>query len=152
MYPRTAVVALKTAETWIRTEGRTVKSGCQPLKMAKLRASTVGKRREVEVLREAGPGSGDPGSDVMQGLYARLQTEPFVPNPVVDVSPRSLGHFSQIYRLFLVCRVLCQRITLATSTCMFRQCYPKALPMYLVSEIDVSFLILIDIVPHWIYL
>ncbi|KAF8628657.1 hypothetical protein AX15_003788 [Amanita polypyramis BW_CC] len=85
VYPRGAVVSLKTAETWMRTEGRTVKTGCQPLKMIKLRASTVSKIREVEVLREAGSGEGGSGGgEAMQGLYARSQTEPFVPDPVVD--------------------------------------------------------------------
>ena len=70
----------------MRTEGRTVKPGCQPLKMAKLRASTVGKMREIGALREAGATQGGPtGSEMMQGLYARSQTEPFVPDPVVDV-------------------------------------------------------------------
>ena len=88
VYPRGAVVPLKTAETWMRTEGRTIKSGSQPLKMIKLRASTVGKMREVEVLREASSGGGDAAaaSEVMQGLYARSQTERFVPDPVIDVS------------------------------------------------------------------
>jgi xeroderma pigmentosum group C-complementing protein len=56
--------------------------------MIKLRASTVGKMREVEVLREAGSGGGEAAgaSEVMQGLYARSQTEKFVPDPVIDVS------------------------------------------------------------------
>ncbi|KAK2465392.1 hypothetical protein APHAL10511_002746 [Amanita phalloides] len=85
VYPRSAVVALKTAETWLRTEGRTIKTGCQPLKMAKLRASTVGKMREVEVLREAGASDANAAAtDVMQGLYARSQTERFVPDPVIN--------------------------------------------------------------------
>lgn len=85
VYPRSVVITLKSAETWMRTEGRSVKPGCQPLKMTKLRASTVGKMREVEILREAGATEGDTaGSEVMQGLYARSQTQPFVPDPVID--------------------------------------------------------------------
>ncbi|XP_006462844.1 hypothetical protein AGABI2DRAFT_47748, partial [Agaricus bisporus var. bisporus H97] len=84
VYPRSAVVSLKTAENWMRNEGRTIKTGEQPLKMVKVRAGTVNKLRELEVLKEAG-GSGEGNSgDAMQGLYARLQTELYIPDPVVD--------------------------------------------------------------------
>lgn len=87
VYPRSAVVSLKTSENWMRSEGRTVKTGEQPLKMVKIRASTLNKSRELEVLKEAG-GNGGSGlsTEVMQGLYARSQTEPYVPEPVVNVS------------------------------------------------------------------
>ncbi|KAF7348229.1 hypothetical protein MSAN_01776500 [Mycena sanguinolenta] len=90
--------------------GRQVKEGEQPLKWVKMRASTIGRMREVEVLREglriagehaetaaaANDGTDNPGSssavkvsqnfekEVMQGLYALSQTEVFVPDPVVD--------------------------------------------------------------------
>lgn len=71
----------------MRNEGRTVKAGEQPLKMVKVRAGTVNKLRELEVLKEAGTsGEGGPPGDAMQGLYARSQTEPYVPEPVINVS------------------------------------------------------------------
>ncbi|KAJ7701422.1 hypothetical protein B0H17DRAFT_1157700 [Mycena rosella] len=106
VYPRAAVVALKTADSWLRSEGRQVREGEQPLKLAKVRASTIGRMREVEAMREglrvAGEqakaaangenGTGEPDAngnntweqEVMQGLYAQFQTDPYVPNPVVD--------------------------------------------------------------------
>ncbi|KAJ6582797.1 hypothetical protein B0H10DRAFT_1890357 [Mycena sp. CBHHK59/15] len=113
VYPRTAVVSLKTAENWMRSEGRQVKEGEQPMKLVKMRASTLGRMREVEVLREglrvagehaepeaeANGGGGEQGegsaerrakewgNEVMQGLYAFSQTELYVPDPVVDVRP-----------------------------------------------------------------
>jgi xeroderma pigmentosum group C-complementing protein len=91
VYPRSSVVSLKTAENWMRSEGRAVKEGMQPLKFNKVRAGTVNRMRELEILkdglREAGEGSGTTpaAGEVMQGLYARSQTEPYVPDPVVDV-------------------------------------------------------------------
>lgn len=79
-------MSLKTAENWMRSEGRTVKTGEQPLKMVKARAGTVNKLRELEVLKEAGTsGESGPSSEVMQGLYSRLQTEAYIPDPVIDV-------------------------------------------------------------------
>ncbi|KAF5344898.1 hypothetical protein D9758_011558 [Tetrapyrgos nigripes] len=101
VYSRSAVVLLKTAENWLRSEGRSVKEGAQPLKLIKMRASTVGRRRELKMLKEglrvageSGSGGGDAGAgaagaskqqaEVMQGLYARHQTELFVPPPVID--------------------------------------------------------------------
>lgn len=87
VYPRSAVMSLKTAENWMRSEGRTIKAGEQPLKMVKVRAGTVNKLRELEVLKEAGTsGEGGSAGEVMQGLYARSQTELYVPDPVIDVS------------------------------------------------------------------
>lgn len=64
----------------------------QPLKFNKVRAGTVNRIRELEILkdglREAGESSGTAAAEgeVMQGLYARSQTEPYVPDPVVNVS------------------------------------------------------------------
>ncbi|KAF9021485.1 Rad4-domain-containing protein [Hymenopellis radicata] len=89
VYPRSAVVSLKTAETWMRTEGRVIQEGAHALKMIKTRTGTIAKQRELELLkdglREAGEASGVNGEQqVMQGLYARSQTEPYVPPPVVD--------------------------------------------------------------------
>ena len=62
-----------------------------PLKMGKARAGTVTKLREIEMVREEvrmkGEGEdGDGEKDVMQGLYARSQTEVYVSDPVIDVS------------------------------------------------------------------
>lgn len=80
----------------MRSEGRTVKEGCQAMKFVKVRAGTVNRMRELEVmkdgLKEAGEdtrvmASGDmSGGEVMQGLYARSQTEPYTPEPIIDVS------------------------------------------------------------------
>ncbi|KAJ7464776.1 hypothetical protein B0H11DRAFT_2051338 [Mycena galericulata] len=109
VYPRSAVVSLKTAENWMRSGGRQVREGEQPMKLVKMRASTIGRMREVEGLREGlriageraeaeaaanGHGvDGAPGEssakqfeveEVMQGLYALSQTELYVPDPVVD--------------------------------------------------------------------
>ena len=128
------MVPLKTAETWMRTEGRTVKPGSQPLKTIKLRASTVGKMREVEVLREAGSGGGQAAgaSEIMQGLYARSQTEKFVPDPVIDVSLRLFNFVSPVR--FLLYRALCQKIILATLICTFLRCFPKEQSMCHVSD------------------
>ncbi|KAL0069143.1 hypothetical protein AAF712_003829 [Marasmius tenuissimus] len=92
VYSRSSVVSLKTAENWLRSEGRSVKAGEQPMKLVKMRASTVNRQREIELLKEGLSEAGAStstvanGSDgeVMQGLYARRQTEMFVPDPVVE--------------------------------------------------------------------
>ncbi|KAK7061108.1 hypothetical protein VNI00_000844 [Paramarasmius palmivorus] len=86
VYSRSSVVSLKSAENWMRSEGRIVKEGEVPIKEVKVKASTVNRQRELEVLREAGAnGSGandkGKGHEAMQGLYARRQTEVYVPPP-----------------------------------------------------------------------
>lgn len=92
VYPRAAVVALKTSENWMRNMGRAVRAGEQPMKMAKVRAGTVNRMREVEALKDDLRVAGDDGDapnggpEVLQGLYAYSQTEPYIPEPVVDVS------------------------------------------------------------------
>ncbi|KAK0243924.1 hypothetical protein EDD85DRAFT_806100 [Armillaria nabsnona] len=87
VYPRSSVVSLKTAENWLRSEGRSVREGVQPMKMVKSRPGTIGRMRELEILkdslREAGQ-TADDQAQVMHGLYARSQTELYVPKPVVD--------------------------------------------------------------------
>ncbi|KAI0042401.1 Rad4-domain-containing protein [Auriscalpium vulgare] len=84
VYPRGSVLSLKAAENWMR-RGRTLRAGEQPMKWVKQRASTIGRKRELEVLREAGATSGNgEGGDVMQGLYAERQTELYIPPPVID--------------------------------------------------------------------
>ena len=72
----------------MRTEGRVIKAGCQPLKSVKARAATVNKLRELEVRKDElmDAGYSAESVEVTQGLYARSQTEVYVPPPVVDVS------------------------------------------------------------------
>ncbi|KAH8929315.1 Rad4-domain-containing protein [Atractiella rhizophila] len=73
VYPRTAVLSLKSAENWMR-EGMRVVQGEQPLKMVKMRAVTIERRRQIE----------SAGEDALQGLYSRDQVEEVVPDPVID--------------------------------------------------------------------
>ncbi|KNZ73151.1 DNA repair protein rhp41 [Termitomyces sp. J132] len=87
VYSRSAVVSLKTAENWMRSEGRMVKEGSQPLKMVKVRAGTINRMRELEVMKDELREAGEPSMGVgetMQGLYARRQTELYKPDPVID--------------------------------------------------------------------
>jgi len=90
VYSRSTVLSLKTAENWMRSEGRKIKMGEPPLKMVRVRAGTVNKQREMELVKQAvkdnsGGGGGDDAA-MMQGLYARSQTEVYVPDPIIDVS------------------------------------------------------------------
>ncbi|KAF7299787.1 hypothetical protein HMN09_00984700 [Mycena chlorophos] len=85
VYPRSAVVSLKTAENWLRSAGRSIREGEQPLKLVKARATTLGRMREVAVLKDGLRTAGeDDQGEVMTGLYAFSQTELYVPDPVVD--------------------------------------------------------------------
>ena len=128
VYPRSAVISLKTAENWMRSEGRRVKMGELPLKMGKARAGTVTKLREIEMVREEvrmkGEGEdGDGEKDVMQGLYARSQTEVYVSDPVIDVS-----FFFALRSLLKTCslslsRESCPRIITATLIFIHLLCY-----------------------------
>jgi xeroderma pigmentosum group C-complementing protein len=87
VYPRGNVIPLKTSESWMR-QGYRIMEGAQPMKMIKQRAVTIHKRRAVEraLAEQNGDGSGE-GSEggPMQGLYAKNQTELYIPPPVVDV-------------------------------------------------------------------
>ncbi|CCM04912.1 uncharacterized protein FIBRA_07109 [Fibroporia radiculosa] len=91
VYPRSSVVALKTAENWMR-QGRTVREGAQPMKWVKQRAMTVNKQRAIEMALAEGKSREDqPGSEgfasqdgVMQGMYAESQTVLYTPDPVVN--------------------------------------------------------------------
>ncbi|KZT60108.1 Rad4-domain-containing protein [Calocera cornea HHB12733] len=76
VFPRKSVLALKTAENWMR-QGRKLKEGEHPLKSVKQRAVTLEKRRAQEMAEID-------GEEVTQGLYARWQTEVFRPDPVID--------------------------------------------------------------------
>jgi len=82
VYPRANVQRLKAAEGWMR-EGNIVSMGQQPLKRVKPRATTIERKRMLEVAKT------DDQEQEQQGLYAKWQTEPYVPEPVVDV--RSLS-------------------------------------------------------------
>jgi xeroderma pigmentosum group C-complementing protein len=92
VYPRSSVVSLKSAETWMRTEGRIIQAGSQPLKTIKARPNTVNRVRELEVLKDELRDAGHSAEnvEVMQGLYARSQTELYIPPPIVDVRPLHL--------------------------------------------------------------
>ena len=74
--------------------GRKIREGCQPMKWVKQRASTVNRKREIEMALERGreekekageSSSGVGEEDVMQGLYAENQTELYVPEPIIGV-------------------------------------------------------------------
>ena len=85
VYPRSNVIQVKTAETWMRI-GRVVKDGEQSLKMSKIRPVTLQKQRVVELAAEA---QGMNGESLQQGMYAQWQTKIFVPPPIVEVSVSS---------------------------------------------------------------
>lgn len=88
VYPRGNVLSLKTSESWMR-QGYKIKEGEQPMKMIKQRAVTINKKRAVEMALadQNGDGSGEGNEGgMMQGLYAKGQTELYIPPPVVDVS------------------------------------------------------------------
>lgn len=98
VYSRSSVVSLKAAENWMRS-GRRIREGCQPMKWVKQRASTVNRRREIEMALERGredkerlgeSSSAAGEEEVLQGLYAESQTELYIPAPIVDVRYRSL--------------------------------------------------------------
>jgi xeroderma pigmentosum group C-complementing protein len=84
----------------MRNTGRTVIACEQPMKMVKMRAGTVNRMRELEVLKDElrvaghdeGPSSA--AGEIMQGLYAYSQTEPYVPDPVIDVGFSPLSKFT----------------------------------------------------------
>lgn len=63
------------------------------MKWVKQSASTINRRREIELAmdRLAVAGESSSESHVMQGLYSATQTELFVPPPIIDVR-LSLDH------------------------------------------------------------
>ncbi|KZT42654.1 Rad4-domain-containing protein, partial [Sistotremastrum suecicum HHB10207 ss-3] len=77
VYHRSNVLALKSSENWMRV-GRRVREGHQPLKMVKARATTVHRRRALEMAQA------ETGEESLQGLYSEAQTELFIPDPVID--------------------------------------------------------------------
>lgn len=78
MFPRQNVLSLKSADGWMR-KGRILRPGMQAIKMAKARASTIRKKRELEMRREE-------EGEAMVGMYAEWQTEIYRPPPIVNVS------------------------------------------------------------------
>ncbi|KAF8895586.1 hypothetical protein BD779DRAFT_1500353 [Infundibulicybe gibba] len=88
VYPRSSVVSLRTSENWMRSEGRTIKSGSQPLKFVKIRAGTVNRMRELEVMKDdlkeagsIGPSSSVAEGDMMQGYTPEVRLSYIHPNP-----------------------------------------------------------------------
>lgn len=79
VYRRSQVLVCKAPEGWRRV-GREVIDGEEPRKMVKMRAMTIGRRRELEAAKELGEG------EIQQGLYSEDQTELWRSPPVVDVS------------------------------------------------------------------
>ncbi|KAG9097692.1 hypothetical protein FS749_005727 [Ceratobasidium sp. UAMH 11750] len=77
VFPRQNVLPLKPADGWMR-QGRVLRAGMQPIKQSIARASTVRKKRELEMRRE------EEGREVTVGMYAHWQTELYTPPPVVD--------------------------------------------------------------------
>lgn len=71
----------------MRQEGRRVIIGNPPLKIIKARPGTINKQREVELMKEGirDAGRGVEDLEMTQGLYARSQTELYIPPPLVDV-------------------------------------------------------------------
>ncbi|THH16853.1 hypothetical protein EW146_g3858 [Bondarzewia mesenterica] len=65
--PATFQCKFDTAENWMR-RGRSIRAGEQPIKLVKQRAVTIGRKREMEVLKEAGAGADGEGSDIMHYL------------------------------------------------------------------------------------
>ncbi|KAI6018420.1 Rad4 beta-hairpin domain 3-domain-containing protein [Pisolithus marmoratus] len=82
-YPRSSVISLKTAENWM-CQGRTVRPGCQPMKMVKQQAVTISRQREMELAIERAKSEGHftPDGEVMQGLYAFSRTKLYMPEPI----------------------------------------------------------------------
>ena len=74
-------------------EGRIISMGQQPLKRVKARATTIERKRMLEMAKT------DDQEEDQQGLYAKWQTEPYVPEPVIDV--RALP-FVQLLLILLI--------------------------------------------------
>lgn len=72
-------------------EGRMISMGQQPLKKVKARATTIERKRMLEAAK------GDGQEAEQQGLYAKWQTEPYVPEPVVDVRASSFVKLLLLY-------------------------------------------------------
>lgn len=79
VYKRSNVLAVKTAETWLR-QGREVLSDEEPMKWVKMRAMTIQRRRELEAEKERLG-----GEEVKQPLYSEAQTRVVRPPKITGV-------------------------------------------------------------------
>ncbi|KAI4163371.1 MAG: hypothetical protein LQ342_003106 [Letrouitia transgressa] len=77
VFRRADVRICRTGESWHK-EGRQVKAGEMPMKMAPVRAVTLTRKREVEEAERDG------GEKLKQGLYALSQTEWIIPPPIAN--------------------------------------------------------------------
>ena len=75
VFLRKDVEVCRTSESWHK-EGRAVKPGEQPLKNVPVRAVTANRKREVEEAERDG------GGKLMQGMYARYQTDWIIPDAI----------------------------------------------------------------------
>ena len=88
VYRRADVVKCMSEESWHK-EGRQIQTGAVPLKRVPIRAVTLVRKREVDMLQRMS------GQKPMQGLYARNQTEYIVPPPIENgVIPKN--HYGNI--------------------------------------------------------
>lgn len=145
VYSRSAVTPLKASENWMRS-GRKIREGCQAMKWVKQRASTVNRRREIEMTLErereererAGQSNSGVGEEeVLQGLYAESQTELYVPQPITNVSCMFLWSVYEC-SMFQFRRAKYRRMILEISISTYRRCCPRVLFMYRVSSISCS--------------
>lgn len=74
-----------------------ISMGQQPLKRVKARATTIERKRMLEVAKADGQ------EEELQGLYAKWQTELYVPEPVIDV--RALPFIRSLLILLIQGRV-----------------------------------------------
>ncbi|KAK2759543.1 hypothetical protein FQN54_003022 [Arachnomyces sp. PD_36] len=77
VFRRADVVRCLSAESWHK-EGRRVKMGETPLKLVPVRAVTLTRKQEVDVIEQ------ETGEKPKQGLYALHQTEYIIPPPIKD--------------------------------------------------------------------
>ncbi|CAO1625614.1 unnamed protein product [Parajaminaea phylloscopi] len=88
VFNRKNVLSLRSARQWYN-EGREVAEGQQALKWVKTRGYTINSRRAEEQARAEG------AEEPQEGLYARFQTQLYVPPPVEDgIVPKN--HFGNI--------------------------------------------------------
>ncbi|KAI4213525.1 MAG: hypothetical protein LQ351_003749 [Letrouitia transgressa] len=77
VFRRADVRICRTGESWHK-EGRQVKAGELPMKLAPIRAVTLTRKREVEEAERDG------GEKLKQGLYSLDQTEWIIPPPIAN--------------------------------------------------------------------
>jgi xeroderma pigmentosum group C-complementing protein len=79
VYRTSSLHACKTRENWMRS-GREIREGEEPVKWVKLRAVTIGRRREMEALKE------ETGEQAMQGMFIESQTKLWRAESIKEVS------------------------------------------------------------------